>query len=114
MTLHYLRAFESEDRDRIWGFLALFSRFEYALTRQGFFKKGRNGEALVDWSAFADELAPRLEAQIDTDFRAAREYLLVHPPKREMVKDGGVEWESNPRRPRETHVQHLLRVICDV
>ena len=41
-----------EDKDLIFRFVAVFSRFEYALKRMEFLKKEEQAE--VDWDAYAE------------------------------------------------------------
>jgi hypothetical protein len=113
--LKYLTPFAADDRERIFRFFALFSRCEYALKREGFFRPGRHhNEALADWNAFANELAPKLAVQADAPFTSAQGYLLAHPPRQQVVVAGEVRWEVNPRRGHETDAQYLLRVVRDV
>lgn len=69
-------------------FFAVFSRFEYARKRAGYVRCGRHGQAEADWDCFAcrlgDEFLCRLGASTLRD----------HPPKRQVLMDGKLEWEK--------------------
>lgn len=112
-TPQYLRSFATEDRERIFNFFTLFSRWEYALKQQAKFRKtGRQGETLADWDKFADAY-PNVLSTIDyPGYPAAREYLLGHPPLRLMYE--GFSWQGNPQRESETEARYFLRIIRDV
>ena len=110
----YLKGFLLQDQKRVFGFLALFSRLECALKRSGFARSGAQGQAEPDWKAFAESLAQALASVRLADFIAAREYLVSHPPNRQVIEAGGIVWKENPRRPSETDTMYLLRVVRDV
>ncbi len=72
-------------------FFAVFSRFECALKRAGFLKRGRKDAAEADWDKFAQELDGRsgnrfLDRVPDSELRKK-------PPKRQIVTaDGALDF----------------------
>jgi hypothetical protein len=110
----YAGSFASEDRERIFRFFALFSRTEYALKRRWAPKPGKYGVAWADWAEFAKVVEPEL-SRIESECGAERAYLRDHPPLQQVVKNGALEWRSNPKRgKKESDAGYLLRVIRDV
>lgn len=107
----YSYSFELQDQARIFRFFATFSRWECALKRGEFARRGSYGQAEANWNAFADRVAEKLEYLESQDFVAGRDYLLTSPPRRLMFHDG---WQPNPRRSDETDARYLFRVIGDV
>ena len=77
-----------EDRELGFRFFAVFSRFEYALKRHNFLKKGRSGEAIPDWYQFETQLRGHFIGVKDERFTIACEYLKQEPPKKQIVKQG--------------------------
>ena len=92
----------------------MFSRAECALKRNGFLRAGSHGQAEPDWIRYSDNIAPGLAALDDAAFVKQRDYLLSHPPQRQVPDGHDVKWEPNPRRNDETDSRYLLRVVRDV
>jgi hypothetical protein len=73
-------------------FLAVFSRFEYALKRAGYVRGDEKGVA-ADWDRFAQDLPPLGEAAL-RPILASAEYLQQHPPRKQILKAGRLHWEE--------------------
>lgn len=71
-----------------------FARCEYALKAAGFRSGGNNVSA--DWRAFADTVDPQLAHPRDPDVAAAIDYLLRHPPKKQVLRGGQLAWDDTP------------------
>lgn len=113
----YVKAFSEEDRNRLFRFLVLFARWECSLKRTGFFKpadKRRGDQAEADWNAYADSVASSISALASSQWVRAREYLVSHPPKRQIIHNGSVIWRDKPRRSNESDVRYLFRAVKDV
>ncbi len=111
--LHYVESFSEEDRERLFGFLALFARWECALKSTGYART--NGQfAMPDWDRFARDNEGAVGALADGNFVAARTFLLASPPRKQVLNNGTVEWRDNPRRQNETNAGYLFRVVKDV
>lgn len=79
--------------DRATEMFRLFARFEYALKATGF-HNGR-GDAKPDWRAFAASVAPHFEKIEDAILEEAVAYIQAHPPKKQVIKDGLLEWDES-------------------
>lgn len=110
----YVHSFMPEDKERIFNFFALFSRWECALKRK-FPIKGAHGDAQADWNAFADEHSSELSTIGHPGYQEARKYLLERPPLRLMYQ-GVPPWQPNPRREDkgENEARYFFRIIRDV
>ena len=75
----YMSGFTDEERERLFHFLVLFARWECALKRSQFVRKGSYGQAEADWNAFADTVTGSLAAVNAPAFILARTYLLDNP-----------------------------------
>ena len=112
--MFYVESFSDDDRRRLFGFLALFARWECALKSIGYARAGSFNHAQADWDRFARDHEGAVAALAGGDFGAARTFLLTSPPRRQVLNNGTVEWQDNPRRPTETDVSYLFRVVKDV
>jgi hypothetical protein len=112
--LSYVESFSEDDRMRLFGFLALFARWECALKSTGYVRTNGLHHALADWNRFATDNEAAIAMLADGDFVAARTFLLASPPKQQVLNNGAVEWRDNPRRPNETDAMYLFRVVKDV
>jgi hypothetical protein len=103
------------DREIVFKFFAVFSRFECAMKRAGFLHGDRFGNAKPDWTRFSASFGGHLSTSSDPVFQAARANLLGAPPKRQVVTDdGGIGWADNLRRSNDTDDEHLLRLVQTV
>jgi hypothetical protein len=115
MTLpDYVRSFDPEDHERVFHFLAIFARYECALKRSGFVRRGSHGEADADWNTYADHISTRLARLTSPRYVTARDRILEKPPLRECLYNGRIHLLPNPRRKGETDARYLLRVVRDV
>lgn len=69
-----------------------FSRFEYALKHTGFHKG--DGDAQPNWRRFALSVDPKLMNSSSTELGVAIDYLLQHPPKKQVIRNGLLEWKE--------------------
>jgi hypothetical protein len=112
--LPYVDRFAAEDRERVFRFLAAFSRWECALKHSGFVRAGGHGQAEPDWTRFAVAHERQIAALNDATFTAARNALLAAPPRRQDLVGGQLQWQPNPRRAGETNAAYLFRLVKDV
>ena len=81
-------------------FFLTFARFEFALKNAGFFQRPRNidpadpPDARPDWDCFAASIRQFLAQDKTPEFVEAYEYLLNHPPAREVLLNGSLMWEA--------------------
>ena len=102
------------DRDLVRDFLFAFSRAEYALKWAGFVRGGRWGELKIEWSRFAEDIAPQLSASSDDQVSKARQYLTENPPKREALSASGLKWQRRVRRADQSDAQFLIESVTQV
>jgi hypothetical protein len=75
-------------------FFAAFARFEYALKRAGYVV-GDDKSASPSWDRFAVDLRDMGDAAL-APVIAACVYLREHPPKKQVVNNGNLEWAVRP------------------
>ncbi|GGA81331.1 hypothetical protein GCM10011369_24110 [Neiella marina] len=73
-------------------FFKLFSRMEYALKAASF--NNGDGNANANWTAFAGHIDAAFQALDDSSLKEAIEYILKNPPKKQVIKDGLINWSS--------------------
>ena len=73
-----------------------FARFEYALKASNF--RNRNGTARAKWRMFAESQTVRclFENWPVTENQCPLTYILDHPPKKRIVRDGELTWCDAP------------------
>ena len=76
-------------------FFAVFSRFEFALKKEGYVYVNRFGRAAPDWNRFAESAASALDVEIGSDFEAAINYLTSESPQVQVSAQG---WSPAPLR----------------
>jgi hypothetical protein len=52
------------------------------------------GDAKPDWNAFAKSVPDIFHEPTDKTLRQAVDYILTHPPKKQVVKRGVLEWKD--------------------
>ena len=78
-------------------FLYVFCRFEYALKRTSFLKKGQGGGAEPNWDRFSAVLDKEMKSMEteSNEFHEAVGYFFNHPPKKQIVnEEGHLEWKD--------------------
>ena len=86
----------SLDKDLTTGFSILFSRFEYALKRTVGYAAGDENNVTANWSKFARDHAEQFNSKRTPELKAAIEYLNGNPPKKQILKDGLLDWKNVP------------------
>jgi hypothetical protein len=77
-------------RELTLDFMAVFARFEYAL-KQGGYVKGDERQVSPDWDHFAKDVST-LDAVILAPVLNSCKYLQEHPPKKQILRAGLLEW----------------------
>jgi hypothetical protein len=91
-------------------FLGTFARCEYALKSSGFAKGGATSVE-ANWDAFATSVDWHLRRVADQAFKNAGNFLLTEPPRKQVLRNGRVEWkESSPDTNLPKAQQVLLMV----
>ncbi|MEQ8961830.1 MAG: hypothetical protein RLP02_28540, partial [Coleofasciculus sp. C2-GNP5-27] len=69
-----------------------FARFEYALKATGF--HCGNGEANSDWQKFSRSIQGYFDKSENEKLKVAIKYFSDHPPKKQIIRDGKIDWEK--------------------
>jgi hypothetical protein len=96
------------DHKLVLSFFMEFARFEYALKRSGFLRKGIK-DAKPDWNSFAAWI--RAHPSNTQSLRAAGQLLMTRPPKKQVVVGGALSWEECARDTGDTDEAYLLRLM---
>jgi hypothetical protein len=78
-------------------FLQCFARMEFALKACGFHNADDNGNsdtAQPNWDRFANSIADCFDPQYSDSLKAACDYILQHPPKKQVIRNGALTWED--------------------
>lgn len=93
-------------------FFKLFAQFESTLKERDFFRADRNGNVLVDWDRFANEVIGKNFINNLGPLEQAAEYILSKPPMKQVVDPtmNKIIWAEVPNTDRS--VQALIGHIC--
>lgn len=94
-------------------FLAMFSRFEYALKVTKFRMSG-NGEAKANWEAFVTEVGPLFDHKTNNSLSEAFNYLTGQPLKFLGIHGGVLDWYEFKLPANSTDADKVIRVIKQV
>jgi hypothetical protein len=92
-------------------FFKLFAQYEYALKEMKFYKIRYNCSVEPDWDAFTNAIGRLVFDDQDDQIKTAIDYLLEHPPKRQVIKDGQLHWNdvSNVDKSPQALFAHIKR-----
>ena len=76
-------------------FFQLFSRFEYSLKESGYLVPNVK-DAIPDWIRFAEDIHELFEQNDKSEIINAKRFILEEPPKKQINRDGLIDWDSTP------------------
>lgn len=82
------------DRDLVADFFMLFARAEFALKRAAFASQGSADRINVEWDRFAKSLGRAVVEPTDPRLVEAVKYLQENPPRKQIFKNGRLEWKD--------------------
>jgi len=91
-------------------FLGSFARCEYALKGSGF-AKGNANLVEPDWDAFAKKVDWHFRRIKDEAFREAVQFLLTEPPRKQVLRDGRLQWKKSPPNLNLSKAQQVLLMV---
>jgi hypothetical protein len=97
------------DRELVLEFLAVFSRFEYALKRSGYLKDGERAQP--NWGKYSDDLKGQFASLTDQACQEAIRALLDVPPKTQVVTGGDLGWRETVPVEGEATEKYVLRLV---
>jgi hypothetical protein len=89
-----MRTIQKHDLEVTADFFFRFARFEYALKACGY--HNRHGNVLPDWDRFAGHVKTVFENPQSDSLMKAIQYYVNHPPKKQTVIDGDLQWKDSP------------------
>jgi hypothetical protein len=101
------------EREILIDFFVMFSRFEYSLKRASFLRSDTN-YAAPDWRGFARTTGGAFRSNSSPQLQESVNYLLVHPPKRQVQDRDGLKWEDEKKWEQESEFEYLIRLVCQV
>lgn len=91
-------------------FLGSFARCEYALKGSGF-ARGNANSVEADWDAFANEVDWHFRRVKDDSFRESVRFLLTESPRKQVLRDGRLQWKESPPNPSLPKAQQVLLMV---
>jgi len=98
------------DRDLLFRFFAVFSRFEYSLKRSGYLRKNTQ-RAEPDWDVYADRLNGKFGNSQQPEFQQALAFLLKAPPKTQIIAGNDLDWKDTVQGAGEHLEKYVLRLV---
>lgn len=95
-------------------FLAVFSRTEYALKATGTYAMDASGKVAAAWDNFANDVDQAFCAIPDEKFKAAVDYLLTRPPRKQVLQNGNVAFADQVIDKNQTRAQQTLLMVRTV
>lgn len=97
-------------------FLAAFSRMEYALKATPPYVAGDENRVDALWDRFANAIDAAFAAipQEDKPFWEAVDYLLNHPPRKQVLQDGVLTFKDQVIDQNQTQAQQTLLMVRTV
>lgn len=108
MNHNDLYQYLSIEKDLTTSFSILFSRFEYALKQTGKYATGDLNGVKADWDKFARDHAQQFDPNKTSELKTAIDYLKAKPPKKQILKNGSLDWKNVPNQNIP-----LLKLILD-
>jgi hypothetical protein len=101
------------DRDLVFRFFIVFSRFEYSLKRAGFLMR-LTGTAEASWDSFSSKYHADFNPSQTSELQDAYQYLATNPPRKQLANAGSLTWSAPLVRGNEPVLTWLLLVIRTV
>lgn len=94
-------------------FLAVFSRMEYALKSTIYVIGGPN-KVEPAWDSFANDIDQNFLALAQQDLIEARDYLLQHPPRKQVLQANKIAFVDQIIDVQQTKTQQVLLMVRTV
>ena len=100
------------DLERLaYEFFREFARYEYCLKATGLREDSRAAKA--SWSKYAAEVIQVIEAPESQRLEHAIAYFIDHPPKKQIIKDGALDWDET-LPDHQSKAELILLLVCRV
>ncbi len=94
--------------------LAVFARVEYALKATGEYAAGGEDGVSANWDRFANDIDESFCAVEDERFWSAVDYLLTHPPRKQVLRQGTTIFVNQQIDTNQSKAQQTLLMIRSV
>ena len=94
-------------------FLAVFSRMEYALKASKYAIRAGNG-VNASWDRFANDIDESFNQVNDNSFKGAVEYLLSRPPRKQVIRNGELDFTDREIDEKQSRAQQTLLMVRTV
>lgn len=81
-----LKQLRVDDRDIVFGYMVVYSRFEYSLKRSGYVRRDGNSVS-ANWERYIKDIERTFGTESSTQVKEAIDYLLNHPPQSQVLSD---------------------------
>ncbi len=98
------------DRNLLFEFFVVFSKFEFAL-KNSTFLKGDERTAEPDWECSARSLRNSFKSSVNPILQEACDYLLSNPPMKQVMVDGKLAWSTTGPNGSLSEVERLLVLV---
>lgn len=102
------------DRELVLNFFWTFSVFECALKREGFLMSGWRDAVKPDWERFGKQIRGRFGEVRRDGFDSAVRTLLEASPRKQVVREGQLEWAPVDRRDGDSDEEYVLYLVKTV
>ena len=93
--------------------LAVFSRMEFALKATDFASENE-GKVSASWDRFANEIDDDFKQCTSKNLTTAVDYLLTHPPRKQVRKNGVLTFDDQVIDNKQTEAQQTLLMVRTV
>ena len=84
--------YTSINRDLVLEFFLVLSRMEFALKLAGY-ANGDEKSVSPDWDGFARDISEAFDSETDQQVAVAFNYYLGHPPHKQVLNNGVLDWK---------------------
>ena len=93
---------------------AAFARFEYALKRTNYAKKGSGNACMANWKKFATDKKGEFEHVSIEGLNEAKEFFDNKPPRKQVYDGKTMRWQTLERRNNHSHLQWYVDLVKTV
>lgn len=93
-----------------YNFWGIFARCEYALKSSGF-ERAKAGSVEADWDKFATAVDWHFRRLVDPQFKEAVDFILLEPPRKQIFRNGHLQWEESNPDPKQPKAQQVLLMV---
>ncbi|MNG51905.1 hypothetical protein D3C81_12980 [compost metagenome] len=94
--------------DLCFEFFMEFARYEFCLKMTGLTQG--DGDAKANWDRYALEVEEIIVSPGTPELTDAIDYILTHPPKKQIVREGVLSWDDTPVQGRNRALQIFVLI----